>query len=355
MDCHDVALLLIDMQNEFAHPEGKLFVPGAPETVPRLAAVLAACREAGRPVLHAIRQHRPDGSDVETVHREAFQRLGGFCLPGSWGAEVIAELAPGPQEPIVARPGWSAFFDTPLHRQLRRLDVRTVIVAGTPTSGSVRATVYDATALGYAVVLLGDGTSSATPAIQEANLRDLAALGVPIVSCAECSAALRDSPPQRRRTAMLRPVWPEERAAFTQMAIETLGQGDLSVAAALRSPFLTWWMRRVMHLFFHRLSRPLVLEVDGETAGFLVLRRVKRSLSIDGLGVLAAFRQQGWGMWLLQQAEQEARAMGLARLELHVSSGNRPALALYARAGFHPVPRTWSGFQMERLLSAEKD
>jgi ribosomal protein S18 acetylase RimI-like enzyme len=105
-----------------------------------------------------------------------------------------------------------------------------------------------------------------------------------------------------------------------------------------------------MHIFFHRVCRPLVLEVGGTTAGFLVLNPAKRSLHIEALGVLPAFRQQGWALWLLQQAEEEARRLGLARLELHVSSGNRPALALYAKAGFHPVPRTWSGMQMERIL-----
>lgn len=88
------ALLLVDMQNEFVHPQGKLFVPGAPETVPILAEVLRAFRQAGLPVVHVRREHHPDGSDVETVRREAFRRLGGFCLPGSWGAEFIPELAP---------------------------------------------------------------------------------------------------------------------------------------------------------------------------------------------------------------------------------------------------------------------
>jgi ubiquinone/menaquinone biosynthesis C-methylase UbiE/ribosomal protein S18 acetylase RimI-like enzyme len=149
----------------------------------------------------------------------------------------------------------------------------------------------------------------------------------------------------------LRPVRPEERAAFTWMVLQTLRDGDLSVAAVMRSPFLTRWMWRVLHLHYHRRSRPLILEVDGMTAGFLVLRQVKQTLVIEALGVLAAFRQQGWGMVLLEQAAQEARRLGLARLELHVSSGNRPALALYARAGFYPVPRTWSGIQLERILS----
>jgi len=161
--------------------------------------------------------------------------------------------------------------------------------------------------------------------------------------------------PPRQRAARLRPVRPEERDDFTWMVMDTIRQGDLSLAAVMRSPFLTWCARRILHPYYHLVSRPLILEVDGVTAGFLVLHQVKQILVVEAVGVLAAFRQQGWGMWLLEQAAQEARRLGLGRLELHVSSGNRPALALYAKAGFHPVPRTWSGIQMERVLPPQRE
>jgi len=151
----------------------------------------------------------------------------------------------------------------------------------------------------------------------------------------------------------LRAVRPEEMAAFTDMVLATLRQGDLATAAVMRSPFLAWWARRVLRLFYRYLARPFILEVSGRPAGFLVLRRSKRTLRIEALGVLPAFRRQGWGRWLLEQAAREARALGLARLELHVSTGNRPALALYNSAGFRPIPRTWQGIPMEHLLDEE--
>ncbi len=151
-------------------------------------------------------------------------------------------------------------------------------------------------------------------------------------------------------TASLCPVRPAERRDFTRMVMEVLAQGDLSMAAVMRSPLLTWWARRVLHFYFHRICRPLVLEVGGVAAGFLVLNVRKGTLRIEALGVLPAYRRQGWGMWLLEWAAQEAGRLGLRRLTLHVSSGNRPALALYAQAGFHPVPRTWSGIEMEQVM-----
>ncbi len=187
---HSPALLLVDMQNEFAHPQGKLFVPGAPETVSPLAAVLRAFRQAGRPVIHVRREHRPDGSDVETVRRQRFHDMGGFCLPGSWGAQFIPELSPISGEIVIVKRAWSAFLNTELYKRLREIGVDTLVIGGAQTPNCVRATLYDATALGYEVILLGDGTSAACPEVQEANLRDLAALGVPILSCAEVIARL---------------------------------------------------------------------------------------------------------------------------------------------------------------------
>ena len=344
------------MLNEFVHPEGKLFVPGAPATVPRLAAVLAACRRVGLPVVHAVRQHRPDGSDVETVRREAFRRLGGFCLPGSWGAEITPELTPLPQETIVVKHGWSAFLDTGLNRFLRRLQVDTLIVGGTQTPNCVRATLYDATARGYSVILLGDGTSAATPEIQEANLHDLAALGTPIVDCADLCQSLREGwRGIHRPKAYLRAVLPEERAQFTRTVLETIRQGDLPLDTALRIPLVAWWARRVLHYLYHRHSRPLVLEVGGAPAGFLVLRARDDALRIEALGVLPAFRRQGWGQWLLEHAEREARRMGLDRLVLEVFSGNKPALDLYWQARFRPTPRRWRILHMEKTLASGKE
>jgi len=155
------------------------------------------------------------------------------------------------------------------------------------------------------------------------------------------------------RTTSLRPVRPEERDAFTRLVMDTLRQGDLAMAVVMRSRFLSWWARLLLRFHFRHRCRSLILEVAGETVGVLVLRPVKEALRIDILGVLAPFRQQGWGIWLLEWAAQEARRLGLTRLELHVSSGNRPALALYAKAGFHPVPRTFRGIQMERDLPEE--
>lgn len=344
------ALLIIDMQNEFVDPRGKLFVAGAPESVPRLAEVLEAFRAAGRPVVFVVREHRPDGSDVESVRREAFRRMGGFCTPGSWGAEIVPALAPRPEEPIVRKRAWSAFFGTELDLLLRRAGVDTLVIGGTQTPNCVRATVYDATVYGYRVILLADGTSSPTPERQQANLVDLAELGVEIAECASIAGELRGSAAEHRPEPSLRPPARWERRAFTRAVLETVRQGDLRLDAALRTPIVSWWARRILHDLFHRRAEPFWFELDGRPAGVLVYRRVRDALRIEALGVFPEARRQGWGLWLLERAGEEALRRGAARLELQVSSGNLAAFALYLRAGFRPRPRRWTELWLERHI-----
>ncbi len=345
-----VALLIIDMQNDFVDPRGKLFVAGAPETVPRLAEVLEAFRAANRPVVFVVREHQPDGADVESVRREAFSRLGGFCLPGSWGAQIVPALAPRPGEPVVRKRAWSAFFGTELDRLLRRAGVDTLVIGGTQTPNCVRATVYDATVYGYRVILLADGTSSPTPERQQANLLDLAELGIEMADCASVASRLQadavQSPPKPSLRAPAKP----EREAFTRAVLDTVRQGDLRLEGALQLPVVSWWARRILHDLFHRRAEPFWFELDGRPAGVLVYRRVRDALRIEALGVFPEARRQGWGLWLLEQAEEEARRRGVARLELQVSSGNLAAFALYLRAGFRPRPRRWTELWLERTV-----
>ncbi len=150
--------------------------------------------------------------------------------------------------------------------------------------------------------------------------------------------------------AVLRAVRPAERAGFTRTVMAVLGEGDLRMEAVMQRPFVRWWAYRVLHYIFHSRSRPFYLEVDGVQAGFLVLQRHKDALRVEALGTLPPFRRMGLGRFLLAQAEEEARRLGLRRLELQVSTGNSPALSLYLDERFWPVPRRWSAIWLERPL-----
>lgn len=174
------AILMIDMQNAFVEPAGGHCIAGAAATVPSCAEALRVAREKGIPVFHVKREYRADGSDVELTRHAAWLAAGRTCAPGSTGptsGEIVAALTPQDGDYVVVKPRWSAFFGTELDLILRRLGIRTVILAGTTTPNCVRTTCYDAIALEYQAVVLTDCTSSQTEEIQRVNLGDMERIG----------------------------------------------------------------------------------------------------------------------------------------------------------------------------------
>lgn len=172
------ALLIIDMQNDFVLPGSPVTVAGALATVPTIRRLLDAFRARSWPVLHITRAYRADGSDVEAFRRDAFLRGPQYLLPGSPGAQIVPALAPAPGEHVLVKPRFSAFMGTPLDLLLRRLGVDELVVSGTQYPNCVRATVLDAVCLDYAVTLVTDACSAQTDAVAQANIADMAAIGV---------------------------------------------------------------------------------------------------------------------------------------------------------------------------------
>ncbi|MGI9953085.1 isochorismatase family cysteine hydrolase [Moorellaceae bacterium AZ2] len=188
------ALLIIDMQNDFCLPGAPFEVTGALQVAARIKEALQACRQHGLPIVHVIRQYRPDGSDVEITRYEAFIKAGGAVVAGSKGAEIIEELKPLQGEYIIVKRRWSAFFQTELDLLLRRLGVDQVVVTGVQTPNCIRATVWDANSLDYEVIVLTDGTGAKTPEVHAANLFDMQNIGVKLMTTEEFTKSLPTPP-----------------------------------------------------------------------------------------------------------------------------------------------------------------
>lgn len=180
------ALLIIDMQNDFVLPGAPFEVSGALATVPVIRHLLERCREQRIPVFHITRSYREDGADVERFRLPAFRRRPGV-VAGTEGCDVVAELTPMPGEYHIVKPRFSAFMGTELDHLLRRLGVTRLMVSGTQYPNCIRATVLDAVALDYDVTVVTDATSAQAPAVAQANLADMAAIGV---DCLNAVAAL---------------------------------------------------------------------------------------------------------------------------------------------------------------------
>lgn len=176
------ALVLIDMQVDFASPEGALGrvgvdlgqVPAALEAAERLA---AAAREAGVVVVFVGLQTRPEQDSA--VWNERMRRMGGnpetdnaICRAQTPGAAFV-----GPQplagELVIAKTRYSGFFGTELDAELRRRGLDTIVACGLTTECCVDCTVRDAFHLDYHVFVARDACAAYEADLHEGALKSL--------------------------------------------------------------------------------------------------------------------------------------------------------------------------------------
>ena len=179
------ALLIIDMQNDIAHPDGRAVIPDAGHKAPIMGAILDAFREAREPVIHVVRSYRADTWNVERFRSPAFQADRGFLVENTWGAQIADRLTPEAGEPIVVKQRFSAFAFTELDLLLRRANVTKVVVVGVNLPNCPRATMYDAVGLDYDVVAVADALATTNDETHRVNLQDLGAIGVRIATAEE--------------------------------------------------------------------------------------------------------------------------------------------------------------------------
>ncbi|MBE3599506.1 MAG: cysteine hydrolase [Limnochordaceae bacterium] len=168
LDPERTALVVVDMQNDFCRPEGKLFVPDAPRTVGAIARLLELARSHHMPVFFTQDWHRP--GDPE------FAIWGEHVLEDTWGARIIDELAPRPGERVIRKVRYDAFYGTSLDHDLRLAGADTLIICGTVANICVHYTAASAALRWYKVVLPVDAISALTPFDMESALRQVSFL-----------------------------------------------------------------------------------------------------------------------------------------------------------------------------------
>lgn len=181
LDLAKAALLIIDMQNDFCHPDGWLAHIGvdvlpAREPINPLKALLPELREH-MPILWINWGNRPDLLNISAGLRHVYNPTGqgvglGDPLPkrqapvlikDSWAAAVVDELTIEPTDIRVDKYRMSGFWDTPLDSILRNLGRTTLFFAGVNADQCVMATLQDANFLGYDCILLRDCTATTSP------------------------------------------------------------------------------------------------------------------------------------------------------------------------------------------------
>ena len=174
------ALLLVDLQNDFLHPDGAYGRGGAVSPVAaalpeRLAPLATAVRRAGG-LVAATQFTLVTGRGGEPMISPHLRRLRPFLrrgdfLPGAWGHGVVDAL--GPIDLAVEKVAYSAFYMTRLEWVLRKAGVEQLVVGGIVTNGGVSSTVRDAHVRDMDVTVLADGCAAPTLAMHEAAIEAL--------------------------------------------------------------------------------------------------------------------------------------------------------------------------------------
>jgi ureidoacrylate peracid hydrolase len=179
-------LLIIDMQNELLHPQGKLhhggFPPEFAALVPTVQRLLAAARAKGVPVIFVYTAYHQ--SFVDASPRSP-SRKSGSLVEGSWGAKILAEIAPQEREVVVRKRRPSAFFETSLDSSLRGLGARSIFICGVATNRAVESTARDAFNRDYESFIVADGTAARSVAAHNASLESLGDFFGKVVSATE--------------------------------------------------------------------------------------------------------------------------------------------------------------------------
>ena len=180
----NVALIIVDLQNDFLLPEGAYghggAVSEAARALPaRVANVARAVKAGGGLVAASQFTLWPDASGEPMIspHLLAlrpFLRRGDFA-PGSVGQANVAELQPF-IDVSVCKVAYSAFFNTQLDWVLRHAGIDTVAVCGIVTNGGVASTVRDAHMREYNTIVLSDGCAAFKPEVHATALDDMGTL-----------------------------------------------------------------------------------------------------------------------------------------------------------------------------------
>jgi nicotinamidase/pyrazinamidase len=164
------ALIVVDMQNDFGHPDGSLFVEGGDQLVEPINHEISAAAEAGAVIVvtqdwhPAATPHFIDDGGVWPTH----------CVAGTWGAALIDGLDPASRASAVIRKGtngedgYSAFsmrepggdvdIPTGLAGLLRERGIKRVVVCGIATDVCVSATALSARKAGFDTTVLWAAT-----------------------------------------------------------------------------------------------------------------------------------------------------------------------------------------------------
>jgi ureidoacrylate peracid hydrolase len=192
------AVLVVDMQNGFCHPEGavgaRLDITRHQAVVPRVAELVRLAHRLGLRVFWSRQEHWADDAS-RPRHRLAthLAKLDYIpCLRNSWDSELLDEMKAlvGEDDVVFTKHRASAFYNTTLEVALRMAGIDTLVICGVTTNYCVDSTIRDAYARDFDLLIVDDACGAPWPEIHEAVMKTAAIFHGTVVSTAEALAAL---------------------------------------------------------------------------------------------------------------------------------------------------------------------
>ncbi|AYD03986.1 isochorismatase family cysteine hydrolase [Neorhizobium sp. NCHU2750] len=188
---NELALVVIDMQRDFAEPGGfgaslGNDVSRVTKIVPDVKRLIEGFRAAGLPVIHTMECHRPDLSDLPPAKRDRGNPelrigdpgpMGRILIAGEAGTAILPELAPLDGEVVIEKPGKGAFYATELGEVLKEKGITQLVFAGVTTEVCVQTTMREANDRGYECLLCEEATESYFPEFKAAAIAMIRAQG----------------------------------------------------------------------------------------------------------------------------------------------------------------------------------
>lgn len=176
------ALLVIDVQNDFVHEQGKAASLGADLrdaqlAVEKINSLIDGAHVARIPVFYLRTEHSLSTDSPNYIARygtRGFDADDLLCSPGTWGAGFYDGLTPPSDgDEVVTKYGYDGFQDTSLDDLLRTKRRTSLILAGVVTNLCVQTTAEHGFGLGYFITIVGDATAGDDAPSHEAALRNL--------------------------------------------------------------------------------------------------------------------------------------------------------------------------------------
>ncbi|MDX1746198.1 MAG: isochorismatase family cysteine hydrolase [Halobacteriales archaeon] len=154
-DPERTAVVVVDMQNGFCHPDGSLYAPGSEAATDPIAGLLEEGRAAKVSVIFTRDVHPPD-QFADAYYYNEFARWGEHVLEGSWEAEIVDGLEVHENDHVVVKHTYDAFYQTDLEGHLDAHGIDDLLICGTLANVCVLHTAGSAGLRDYRPVLITD-------------------------------------------------------------------------------------------------------------------------------------------------------------------------------------------------------